>query len=61
MDTNILTYLMDQAAGVLIAVILIMRVETRLDQLVKSFEEFTRQMVAAMAKLSSDQQKPPQT
>ncbi|WP_225419365.1 YvrJ family protein [Lacticaseibacillus hegangensis] len=45
---------MDQAAGVIIAVILIFRVEARLDQLVKSFEDFTRQMLIAVEKMNSE-------
>ena len=48
MDQSILTYLMDQATGVIIAVILIFRVETKLDALIKSIENYTREVLVAI-------------
>jgi len=48
MEKDLLQYVLDQASGILIALLLIVRVEKRLDQLVKSFEEFTARVINEM-------------
>lgn len=44
MDTQFLTYLMDQAVGVVIAVLLLTRIEKRLDQLIQDLEAFIEKL-----------------
>lgn len=50
MDETLLLRLLEQSSGVIISVILILRVERRLDDLVKRFEEFTERILNELAK-----------
>ena len=50
MDKELLTYVLDQAVGVVIAVILLTRIEKRLDMLIANIEKF-------MAKLENKQER----
>ncbi|WP_101511932.1 YvrJ family protein [Lacticaseibacillus paracasei] len=43
MDKELLTYVLDQAVGVVIAVFLLTRIERRLDVLITSIEKFVPQ------------------
>ena len=47
MDKELLTYVLDQAVGVVIAVILLTRIERRLDTLITHIETFMAKQLAA--------------
>ncbi|ALX89435.1 YvrJ family protein [Lacticaseibacillus paracasei] len=46
MDKELLTYVLDQAVGVVIAVFLLTRIERRLDILITSIEKFMTKLDA---------------
>ena len=46
MDKELLTYVLDQAVGVVIAVCLLTRIERRLDVLITSIEKFMTKLDA---------------
>ena len=46
MDKELLTYVLDQAVGVVIAVFLLARIERRLDVLITSIEKFMTKLDA---------------